>query len=148
VKTNLSTQLLVGLLMFSVLGCARPISMTLRSTPDLNNGGYAVAVRIYQLKSAGKFQRATFDSFWGSEDQTLGTDLANEPMEIRLYPGERRMLNNLDLQEETSLIGVAANFNKPDGNRWKTVFDLSNLRGNQLVLAVGSNQLLIDQVEN
>jgi len=130
-----------------IASCSSNLGVTIRSTNDLNNGGNPVVVRIYQLSSAGEFQRATLDSFWGNDRQVLGSDLVADPVEIVLHPGESISLSDIELNEETRFLGVAADFYQPEGEQWKSVLDIASLSGNQVYLAVGNDRLLVDYSE-
>jgi len=121
--------------------------VVVRSTPDLNNGGNPVVVRVYQLKSAGSFQRATVETFWGKERSTLGSDLLGDPIEIVLHPNETRTLKGIELNDETAFIGAAADFYQPDVDQWKSIIDVATMESDQLVLAVGENGLLIQSIK-
>lgn len=127
--------------------CSQKAALTFRTTKDLNNGGNSIVVRVYQLKSAESFQRASLDAFWTDDIQTLGSDLVTDPIEVTLRPGEERTLKNIEISDDTSHLGVAANFFQPAGDQWRAIEPVRSGKKAQIVLAVGNNQLLVSQLD-
>ena len=127
--------------------CSNNLGVVVRSTPSVNNGGNPVVVRVYQLKSAGSFQRATVESFWGKERATLGADLLGDPVELVLHPGETRKIKGIEINDGTLFIGAAADFYQPDVTEWKSIIDVSEMKDIELVLAVGNNRLLLGSLK-
>ncbi|UCF63196.1 MAG: type VI secretion system lipoprotein TssJ [bacterium] len=134
----------IFLILFLVLSsCSHYLNVTAKSNEELNNGGNPVVVRIYLLKTDVNFQRATLEAFWRNDRESLGADIVGEPIEIMLHPSETRKLKKLKLNKEVFYIGAAADFYQPDKNQWKYLYNLAQLKGDDLVLAVGKDKLII-----
>lgn len=146
-KNAIYQFVLASIFVFGLVTCAHNIGVVVRSTSDLNNGGNPVVVRVYQLKSAGSFQRATIETFWGKERALLGSDLLGDPIELVLHPNETRTLKGIELNDEAAFIGAAADFYQPDVDQWKSLIDVTTLKSDRLVLAVGKDGLLIQSIK-
>lgn len=138
--------LMVGIFLL-LTTCSAQRTLIFRSTPELNNGGNPVVVRIYQLKSAGNFQRTSLDEFWGTGAKSFASDVVGEPMEVLLRPGETRRIAKLKIQDGVNFIGVAADFYMPEGEQWRAVMETQSKRGGDIVLALGKNRLLVSNIE-
>lgn len=132
---------LISILVF--LSCSHHMSVTVKSGEELNNGGNPVVVRLYLLKTDVNFQKSTLEAFWKNDKEALGSDLIGEPIEIMLHPSETRKLKKVKLTKETVFIGAAADFYQPDKNQWKYLYDVSKNKGDQVILAVGRDKLII-----
>ncbi len=146
-RTLIHRSMGLSLAFLFLVSCSHSLGVTVRSTADLNNGGNPVVVRIYQLKSVASFQRATAETFWNQDKATLGSDLLGDPIEIVMHPNETRKIKGIDLNKETNFIGAAADFYKPDVQRWKSILDVTKMKGHQIVLAVGDDGLLLDSIK-
>ncbi|RQW07075.1 MAG: type VI secretion system lipoprotein TssJ, partial [Calditrichaeota bacterium] len=117
------------------------------SNEELNNGGNPVVVRIYLLKTDVNFQRSTLEAFWKNDRETLGSDLIGEPIEIMLHPDEVKQLKKIKLTKEINYVGAAADFYQPDKNQWKYLYNLTQSKADELILAIGRDKLLIAEPE-
>lgn len=144
----------IGMLALSALlfaGCAPKAALTFMSTNNLNNGGNPVVVRVYQLKSAGNFQRATLDEFWQDDQAALGSDIVGDPVEVLLHPGETRNIKSIQIESDATYIGVAADFYSPEGDNWREIYQISDqkglFKGFEIALAVGNDRLLVREID-
>jgi type VI secretion system protein VasD len=85
--------------------------------PSPTGTATAVAVRLFQLGSTAKFERADVFALTEREQQTLGTDdLGSEEFVVR--PGEIRVITR-DLKPGAQYIGIAVLFRDIDKARWR-----------------------------
>jgi len=127
----------------TLIGCKgsmKAMEMTVQGGPDMNNGGNAAVVRLYQLSGDSNFMRASLETFWRDDEETLGAELIAPKQEILLYPEQERAID-LNIGEETRYIGIAADLRAPDPVQWRKVFDAEELRGKQVTVTVGSDRL-------
>lgn len=106
----------------------------------MNNGGNAAVVRVYRLASDSNFMRASIETFWLNDEQTLGDELVEPKDEILLYPNEERAID-LNVGPGVRYIGIAADLRSPDPVQWRKVFDAQELQGRQVSVTVGNDRL-------
>jgi len=99
------------------------LTLSVVAAPDQNPSPSgvptSVAVRLFQLGAAAKFQRADVFALTEREQQTLGTeDLGSE--EFVLHPGEVRVITR-DLKPGAQYIGVAVLFRDIDRAQWRAL---------------------------
>lgn len=123
------------------VACGGGLELNLVGDGQLNNGGNAVVVRIYQLRSDENFKRSTMESFWQDDEKALGNDLI-EKLELTLLPGEQKPLN-LKLSKEANFIAAAADFFNPDRDQWRQVVSAASVKGNKSSIIVGSDRVSI-----
>lgn len=116
------------------------MEMTVRGEANMNNGGNAAVVRIYQLTGDSNFMRTSIESFWENDEQALGDELIGPKEEILLYPNEERAID-LEIGEETRFVGIAADLRAPDPLQWRRVFNADELRGEQITVTVSEDRL-------
>jgi type VI secretion system VasD/TssJ family lipoprotein len=138
----LSNLLFSSFFLCVIAGCSSHLTMTLKGSEDLNNGGNSVVVRLYLLRNEVSFQRATIESFWQDDYKLLGEDLLDR-IQITLHPGqtERR---EIDIPQETNFIGVAADFYKPDRDSWREVYSIASNKEKKVWISVGMDKLSFD----
>jgi type VI secretion system VasD/TssJ family lipoprotein len=96
-----------------------------------------VVVRLYQLKGEAKFRKVTPDVFWKDDVAALSGEVIGTPTEVMLRPGEPQE-KELALDKQTTHVGIAADFCKPDGDSWRKVFQVRDFKGGiSLVLYEG-----------
>jgi type VI secretion system VasD/TssJ family lipoprotein len=141
----------IVLLVVVTSGCARApvlppapvvhvVPVTIVGTSDLNAGGNAAVVRIYQLQGDANFRRATVEAFWQSDEQVLGQELVPGRREILLYPGQSSTIE-IELSSNTRYIGVAADLRSPETGGWRELRPVGEVVGRSLVVTVGTNNL-------
>lgn len=116
------------------------MEMTVRGEANMNNGGNAAVVRIYQLTGDSNFMRTSIESFWENDEQALGDELIGSKEEILLYPNEERAID-LEIGDETRFVGIAADLRAPDPLQWRHVFNADELRGEQITVTVSEDRL-------
>lgn len=121
-------------------GCATTVEVSLLGQPDMNDGGNAAVVRIYELSGEGSFMDASFRAFW-QEEGAVGGSLIRSREEL-IYPDETQRFE-LELSEETKFIGVAANFRNPEQDGWRDLYPVDEV-GDQLSVTVHSNRISVD----
>lgn len=105
----------------------KSIPLRLYAGDNLNAGSskraLALVVKVYQLRSARRFEQAPFDAFLDEtrEQSVLGDDLVTVS-EILLQPGQRHEVLE-KVAAEGSHLGVVALFLSPASSRWRFVFD-------------------------
>ncbi|MFM0626518.1 type VI secretion system lipoprotein TssJ [Paraburkholderia xenovorans] len=102
------------------------IDVTLKAAPELNpdvtGRPSPVAVRLYQLKSAGKFRNADFFALFDHDSALLGADLlAHEDLQIE--PGASRTVV-LERAKEARQFAVLAAYRDVDSASWRAVVDV------------------------
>jgi type VI secretion system protein VasD len=93
-----------------------------------------VAVRLYFLTSAARFQRADVFALTDQEKATLA-DEGTPAEEAIVRPGERRTIKP-ELPKGTKFLGVVVLFRDIDRARWRAVAPLAASGPNRLTLKV------------
>lgn len=130
---------------FVLIGCkgSQPATeMTVFGDSDMNNGGNAAVVRIYQLAGDSNFTRASLETFWRDDELALGAELVGPKQEILLYPEQERAID-LDLSDQTRYVGIAADLRAPDPVQWRHIFDAQELQGKLVNVRVGTDRLTV-----
>ena len=131
----------------TISGCTRYVRIYLQAANDLNNGGNPVVVCLYQLTTDVNFKSETSESFWRNEQSSFDRDLVGKPQEIILHPREVLKIEKVEILDDTRFIGVAADFYKPDKDQWQYLIDISIFEGNELLVVVRKNTLVITEVK-
>jgi type VI secretion system protein VasD len=87
--------------------------------PDAAGRAAPVAVRLFELNGAAKFERADVFALTEREQQTLG-DESQGSEEFVLRPGETRTITR-ELKKGVQFIGVAVLFRDIDRSRWRAI---------------------------
>lgn len=118
---------------------AVPLTVSIAGTPDLNGGGNAAFVHVFQLSDNAAFRIAPHEAFWQSPDQALGASViaANQ---VQLFPSANEVIR-LELASDVRFIGVAANLRDPDRDRWRAVYSVDELIGSELRVTIGSDSM-------
>jgi type VI secretion system protein VasD len=97
-----------------------PVELSLVSGDSLNGASPAesrpVQVRVYQLKSDGRFKTASFDDIWQGDKEALAEDLVSM-QETTVYPGATKELS-VRPAEGAELLTVVALFREPQDPNW------------------------------
>ncbi len=125
------------------VGCKGPMEMTLRGGPDMNSGGNAAVVRIYELSNNTKFTRSTVESFWRSDEEALGNELLRPTQEYVIYPDQAREID-LKIEKDVKYIGVAADLRNPVADNWRAIFPAKEVKGKRVSVRVGETGLIVD----
>lgn len=132
------------LLIVMLCGCSsRQLQISIIASNDANYGGNPVVVRLYQLKSDVNFKRTTLETFWDNDVGTLGSDLLEGPIEVIIRPEETRKLQKIQIHKDAIYLAAAADFYRPDQNRWRHVIIISEYKGKQIYVLVGDDKIAI-----
>lgn len=106
---------------------------------DMNGGGNAAVVQVYELSSEGSFQDISFRTFW-QEEGVLGK-LVGSPHRQTVYPDETTTFE-LEVAENTRFIGVAANLRNPDSEKWRALYPVDKV-GDRLSVTVRDTRISV-----
>jgi type VI secretion system protein VasD len=103
-----------------------PLNLEITAGPRLNPDDQGLplptVVRIYQLRSAGKLERADFDRLLRQPREALGEDLLRDEV-ITLSAGET-LKRTLERERGARYLAVIALFRRPTGSSWKAIAEL------------------------
>lgn len=135
---------LLALLLLSLFSCSSKIKfITLEATKDLNKGGNACYVCIYQLRNDMDFKRTPVESFWIEGEKPFEADIVDKPVCETLIPGDEAYVD-ITVSDETNFIGVAADFREPDQERWREVYTIPSKKPKEIRIIVGTNTVRIE----
>ncbi|HKX43230.1 MAG TPA: type VI secretion system lipoprotein TssJ [Burkholderiaceae bacterium] len=104
----------------------RTLRLSLQAERLLNTdklqGSASLALRVYLLRDADAFQRATFDSLYDNDEAVLGAALLRREM-LHLRPGETRELV-LALGSDARFVAVFAAYRELERSQWRSVLVL------------------------
>lgn len=89
---------------------------------DSRQASASLAVRVYVLRDAQGFQRASFDSLYDDDETVLGSALLKRES-LHLRPGESRELV-IELGREARAVAVFAAYREVDRSQWRAVLAL------------------------
>ena len=89
---------------------------------DARQTSASLAIRVYLLRDAEAFQRASFDSLYDNDEATLGAALLRREL-LHLRPGESRDLT-LALAGEARFVAVFAAYREIERSQWRAVLSL------------------------
>ena len=105
---------------------ARSLRLSLQAERSLNTDARQVsaslAVRVYVLRDAQGFQRASFDSLYDNDEATLGSALLKRET-LHLRPGDSRELL-LELGRDARVVAVFAAYREVERSQWRAVLAL------------------------
>ena len=144
-----SFTVLAGALL-ATAGCGRtklppppaPLIVTVTGEADLNGGGNAAVVRIYQLAGDANFRRAPVQTFWQNDEQALGNELLSAKREVLLFPNETEAVS-LTLDDRAQFVGFAADLRDPDPDHWRALYPIGEVRDQAVTIRVGENRLFV-----
>ncbi len=101
--------------------CGGPVKLQVRGIKPLNENdrkeSTPVDIRVYQLKDNARFERATIDSLWMKDKETLAEDLAGVKT-VTVFPAEAQdSAQVVDLgvvDPSVRFIGLLALYNKEE----------------------------------
>ena len=89
---------------------------------DARNVSASLALRVYVLRDASGFEKASFDSLYDDDEATLGSNvLVRESLHLR--PGEARELA-LELGTDARAVAVFGAFREIEHSRWRAILPL------------------------
>ena len=87
--------------------------------PDITGRPSPVAVKVYQLRSAGSFESSDFFSLYNQAATVLGADLVSST-DITVRPGESKKFDE-EIDPKTRFVGVVAGFRDIENASWRAV---------------------------
>ena len=104
-------------------GTKRSLQMLVQAQRSLNtdarNASASLALRVYVLRDASGFEKATFDSLYDDDEAALGSNvLVRESLHLR--PGEARELA-LELSGDARAIAVFGAFREIEHSQWRAI---------------------------
>ncbi|WP_213955895.1 MULTISPECIES: type VI secretion system lipoprotein TssJ [unclassified Variovorax] len=107
-------------------GPRRNLQLLVQAQRSLNtddrNASASLALRIYVLRDAGSFEKASFDSLYDDDEATLGSNvLVREKLYLR--PGEARELA-LEIAGDARAVAVFGAFRQIEQSRWRAILPL------------------------
>lgn len=135
------TAVVLGLFVVVASGCgsAPPPVIAIQGASDLNAGGNAANVRVYQLTNNTNFQSTNIETFWRNDKEALGDELISSESFL-MYPNSVEEIE-LDVSEGARYIGVAVDLRQPDRERWRAVYPATDLDGKRILVIVRSDHL-------
>jgi len=104
----------------------RTLHLSLQAERVLNTdklqGSASLALRVYLLRDADAFQRASFDSLYDSDETILGAAMLRRET-LHLRPGETRELA-LALGSDARFVAVFAAYRELERSQWRSVLAL------------------------
>ncbi|MDR6856101.1 type VI secretion system lipoprotein TssJ [Variovorax guangxiensis] len=89
---------------------------------DARNASASLALRVYVLRDASGFEKASFDSLYDDDEATLGSNvLVRESLHLR--PGEARELA-LELSGDARALAVFGAFREIERSQWRAILPL------------------------
>ena len=119
----------------------REVTVALAGAADMNAGGNAAVLRLYQLTGDAPFVLVPLEEFWTDDDAALGRTLLSK-REVLLYPREVRAVP-LVLDARATHVGVAADFRSPGLDDWRAVFPAARVLTDGLGVLVGDSALVV-----
>jgi type VI secretion system VasD/TssJ family lipoprotein len=105
---------------------ARSLRLGIEAQRQLNTDSRqtsaSLAVRVYVLRDAQGFQRASFDSLYDNDEAALGASLIKRES-LHLRPGESRELL-VELGREARVVAVFAAYREVERSQWRAVLAL------------------------
>ena len=95
-----------------------------QANPDVDERPSPIVIRIYELKSLGKFEVGDFDKLFENYDSYLGPELIGSE-EYHLKPGDVNIIKRT-LSDETRYIAVSAAFRDINQALWKDTIQLTD----------------------
>jgi type VI secretion system VasD/TssJ family lipoprotein len=109
-----------------VAGPKRNLQLLVQAQRSLNtdarNASASLALRVYVLRDASGFEKASFDSLYDDDEGTLGSNvLVRESLHLR--PGEARELA-LELSGDARAVAVFGAFREIEHSQWRAILPL------------------------
>jgi type VI secretion system VasD/TssJ family lipoprotein len=110
----------------SAAGPKRNLQLLVQAQRSLNtdarDASASLALRVYVLRDASGFEKASFDSLYDDDEATLGSNvLVRESLHLR--PGEARELA-LEVSSEARAVAVFGAFREIEHSQWRAILPL------------------------
>ncbi|WP_150523509.1 type VI secretion system lipoprotein TssJ [Roseibium sediminis] len=109
-----------------------------------NEGGESVPIDVwvFQLSDDGKFFQADFETLVTDPKAVLSTTFV-KVKEVQVEPGQSKTINELELEKDTTFIGIAGGYMEPDKVDWRTVEAVKSKGETYKLLAVMNRRKII-----
>ena len=131
--TGCSTSCVIG------IGCSPSVDVQVKGEKEMN-GGNAASVVIYQLSNDAKFRTTPIEEFWRDDEAVLGDELVGRRREVLMYPLQIRFIE-VEVEENTNFIAVAANLRNPEADAWRRIFPVKEVVGERVQVCVADTTL-------
>lgn len=111
--------------------------------PNADGEPSPIIVRLYELRSIGKFQNSDFFSLFDDETNTLANDLVVRE-EFRFNPEEAKTLNR-ELNPATRYIGISAAFRDLEEAKWRAVLEITEHQQNTYTILLGRSDISVTE---
>jgi len=108
--------------------------------PSIEGRSAPLMLRIYQLKSYKRFERADFMSLYNDDQNLLGSDLLIM-QEIMLKPNDKQTLY-FEPEANTSTIAFAALFREYDKALWKAAVGVVYQKFNNINVSIAGTRMV------
>lgn len=98
------------------------IAVSAKANPDINKRPSPVVVRLYELKSLGKYTESDFYISFEDYESKLGADLLNSE-QFHFNPGDIHTLKH-DVSPDTNYIVVVAAYRNLDRAIWRDAISI------------------------
>jgi type VI secretion system protein VasD len=105
-----------------------------QANPDVNERPSPIVIRIYELKSLGKFEEGDFDKLFENYESHLGPELIVSE-QYHLKPGDVNIIKRT-LADETKYIAVSAAFRDINQAIWKDKIQLTDEKITDLLVFI------------
>lgn len=149
---NIFRKWSVGLLLVLLLssGCSAlpfvggpsTLALRLEGEPEMNSGGNAAVVRVYQLTGRTNFERTPLATFWKNDTQALGNELVSKE-EVLLYPEEMEQVT-FEIDSKTRYVGVAADLRNPDQEHWRAIHPVDQLTDGTPTITISTDRVSVE----
>jgi len=121
------------------------INVEIKAAPTANPDGSGraspIVVRIYALKSLGKFNTSDYYSLYSDEQAQLGGDMVSRE-EFHLMPGGQKIYTR-EVPASTLYLGVIAAFRDLDNAVWRSSIPLPGGRTTNFSVTLDNNTVSI-----
>lgn len=108
------------------------IIVSCQVNPDVEGRPSPIVMRIYELKTLGKFDDADFYKLFGEYESVLGSDLiASEKFHLR--PGDAKTIKNT-VSPETKFIAVTAAYRDLNQAVWRGSIPIEAEKNNEFMV--------------
>lgn len=111
--------------------------------PNADGEPSPIILRLYELRSVGKFQNSDFFSLFDDETNTLANDLVVRE-EFRFNPNETKTLNR-ELNPATRYIGISAAFRDLEEANWRAVLEINEHQKNAYTILLGRSDISVTE---
>lgn len=123
-------------------GCSSSVNVHVLGQAEMNKGGNAAVVKLYQLTAEGNFKNTPLSAFWRDDEGALASELVTPPRKITVYPAHTKTIS-LAVEDNTTYLGVAANLRTPDRDKWRSLVPLKEM-GDRVSVTIDRNTVKVE----